>query len=153
MLATFRRTAVTASLGATLLLIIATSTASASGSTPPANPYLGPIGTATMHADAEASDSTPHRGPGTEGVNVDFRWKGAACSTILQGADGFPQALCTKIIGRAPEVLLLDPNNGTTLARLDLTKGSLLGGVYAYLDNDDQMVTVDGTGNLLRIGH
>ncbi|RMI35002.1 hypothetical protein [Nocardia stercoris] len=153
MLAPLRRTAVTAGLGATLLLTVSTGSSAALGATPPANPYLGPIGTATMHGDAEASDSTPNPGPGTGAVNADFHAEGAACPTILQGADGFPQALCTRITDRAPVVLLLDPNTGNTLAQLPLTKGSLLGGVYAYLDNDDRMVTVDGSGNLLRIGH
>ncbi|MEV6767156.1 hypothetical protein AB0N05_00840 [Nocardia sp. NPDC051030] len=149
-----RTTAATAAFGATLLLTLATSTASAAfGPLPPANPYLGPLGTATMHGDAESSDSTPLAGPGTGDIKADFHEEAAACPTILQGADGFPQALCTKITDRAPEVLLLDPNTGNTLASLDLTKGSLLGGVYAYLDEQDRMVTVDGSGNLLRIGH
>ncbi|AYF78614.1 hypothetical protein D7D52_01410 [Nocardia yunnanensis] len=148
-----RRAAVVAGLGATALLTIATSTASAFGPLPPANPYLGPAGTATMHGDAEASDTTPLPGVGAGGVNADFHEEGAACPTILQGADGLPQALCTKITDRAPEVLLLDPATGNTLAKLDLTKGSLLGGVYAYLDEQDRMVTVDGSGSLLRIGH
>ncbi|MGW4241324.1 hypothetical protein [Nocardia sp. NPDC004722] len=153
MLAKIRRAAVVAGLGTTALLTIATSTAFAFGPVPPANPYLGPEGTATMHGDSEASDTTPLPGVGAGGVNADFHEEGAACPTILQGADGFPQALCTKVTDRAPEVLLLDPSNGNTLAHLDLTKGSLLGGVYAYLDNQDRMVTVDGSGSLLRIAH
>lgn len=148
------RATVVAAAGATLMLTVATSSASATfGPLPPANPYLGPVGTATMHGDAESSDSTPLPGPGTGGINADFHEEAAACPTILQGADGLPQALCTKITDRSPEVLLLDPNSGNTLATLDLTKGSLLGGVYAYLDEQNRMVTVDGSGNLLRIGH
>lgn len=153
MLARIRRAAVVAYLGTAALLTVTTGTAAAFGPLPPGNPYLGPEGTATMHGDAEASDSTPLPGVGTGGIHADFHEEGAACPTILQGADGLPQALCTKITDRAPEVLLLDPANGNTLARLDLTKGSLLGGVYAYLDNQDRMVTVDGSGSLLRIGH
>lgn len=153
MLARIRRAAVVAGLGTAALLTVTTGTAAAFGPLPPGNPYLGPEGTATMHGDAEASDSTPLPGVGTGGIHADFHEEGAACPTILQGADGLPQALCTKITDRAPEVLLLDPANGNTLARLDLTKGSLLGGVYAYLDNQDRMVTVDGSGSLLRIGH
>ncbi|MBL1076086.1 hypothetical protein JK358_16935 [Nocardia sp. 2] len=134
------------------LLTLTTAPASA-GALPPANPYLGPVGTATMHGDAESSDATPFPGPGTGDIRADFHEQAAACPTILQGADGLPQALCTKIIDRAPKVLLLDPNSGDTLAALDLTKGSLLGGVYAYLDDQDRMVTVDGSGKLLRIKH
>ncbi|MFE3025506.1 hypothetical protein ACFXG3_15385, partial [Nocardia tengchongensis] len=137
MLAQIRRAAVVAGLGATALLTIATSTASAFGPVPPANPYLGPVGTATMHGDSEASDTTPLPGVGTGGVHADFHEQAAACPTILQGADGLPQALCTKITDRAPKVLLLDPSNGNTLASLDLTKRSQRGGVNAYLDNHD----------------
>ncbi|MFE7721913.1 hypothetical protein ACFU44_23040 [Nocardia rhizosphaerihabitans] len=148
------RAAATAALSMTALLIFSTGTATAGfGSLPPANPHLGPPGTATMHGDAESSDATPFAGPGTGSVDSDFRELAAACPTILQGADGMPQALCTKIIDRAPKVFLLDPANGQPLASLDLSKGSLLGGVYAYLDSSDRMVTVDGSGKLLRIGH
>jgi hypothetical protein len=35
---------------------------------------------------------------------------------------------------------------------MDIAKGGLLGGVYAYLDNN-QMVLIDGTNHLLRIAH
>lgn len=143
-----------AAAGAALVLTMATGSASAAfGPLPPANPYLGPLGTATMHGDAESSDSTHLPGPGTGDIRADFHELAAACPTILQGADGIPQALCTKMLDRAPTVFLLDPTNGNTLASLDLTKGSLLGGVYAYLDDQDRMVTVDGSGDLLRIGH
>lgn len=148
------RIAATAALSLTVLLTVATGTAAAGfGSLPPANPHLGPPGTATMHGDAESSDATLFAGPGTGNIDSDFRELAAACPTILQGADGMPQALCTKIIDRAPTVFLLDPGTGQPLASLDLTKGSLLGGVYAYLDSSDRMVTVDGSGQLLRIGH
>lgn len=148
------RAAATAALSMTALLICSAGIATAGfGSLPPANPHLGPPGTATMHGDAESSDATPFAGPGTGSVDSDFRELAAACPTILQGADGMPQALCTKIIDRAPTVFLLDPANGQPLASLDLSKGSLLGGVYAYLDSSDRMVTVDGSGKLLRIGH
>ncbi|WP_432421135.1 hypothetical protein [Nocardia cyriacigeorgica] len=138
---------------AAALTVSTGSSAAAFGSLPPANPHLGPPGTATMHGDAESSDATPFPGPGTGRVDSDFHALAAACPTIVQGADGMPQALCTKILGRSPTVFLLDPTNGRPLAALDLEKGSLLGGVYAYLDNHDRMVTVDGSGQLLRIGH
>lgn len=137
----------------TPLLGSGTATAAPFGPTPPTNPYLGPTGTATMHGDAESSDSTPMAGPGIGSVDADFTELAAACPTILQGSDGLPQALCTRIIDRTPTVYLLDPHTGHPMASLALTKGSLLGGVYAYLDNHDRLVSVDGTNNLLRIGH
>ena len=117
-----------------------------------ANPYLGPPGTATMHGDAESSDTTTLPGPGLD-PTAEFVFLGAACPTILQGSDGIPQALCTNIVDRVPTVHLLDPKTGRSTASLPLVAGTLLGGVYAYLDNADRMVTVDGSGHLLRIGH
>lgn len=148
------RAAAIAALAAAAVLTVSTGTATAGfGTLPPANPHLGPLGTATMHGDAESSDATPFAGPGAGNIVGEFRELAAACPTILQGADGLPQALCTKIVDRAPTVFLLDPASGQPLASLDLAKGSLLGGVYAYLDNSDRMVTVDGSGKLLRIGH
>ncbi|WP_208322454.1 hypothetical protein [Mumia sp. ZJ430] len=97
---------------------------------PPQNPATTTTGTATMHGDSASSDTTPYAGPGTGSV-----------------------ALCTAIFDRTPTVHLLDPANGKSLASLPLTKGSLFGGVYAYLDHEDRLVVVDGDKNLLRIGH
>ncbi|MFI6871019.1 hypothetical protein [Nocardia sp. NPDC050406] len=121
------------------------------------NPHLGPVGTATMHGDAGSSDAVPYAGPGSEA-----RFRGAyplasACPTLLQGSDGLVVALCTAITNRAPVVHLIDPEAALpvdgSLARLELTRGGLLGGVYAYLDNADRLVVVDGSRTLLRIGH
>lgn len=120
---------------------------------PPANPYLGPVGTATMHGDAASSDTTPNPGPGSGAPAVHVTPFGAACPTILQGADGYVQALCTTIVGRTPTVYLVQPRTGLPLASLRIAKGSLLGGVYAYLDAADRMVVVDGHDDLLRIAH
>ena len=36
---------------------------------------------------------------------------------------------------------------------MDIPKGALLGGVYAYLDAKDRMVLVDGSQCLLRLAH
>ncbi|WP_305094979.1 hypothetical protein [Prescottella sp. R16] len=124
----------------------------------PPNPFLGPDGTSTMHGDAGSSDATPLAGPGTGDVSIAQYPLASACPTLLQGSDGLVVALCTTMIGQNPTVHLLDPAAptvpvGGTLAQLQLTKGSLLGGVYAYLDSDDRLVVVDGTRHLLRIGH
>ncbi|MFQ6399067.1 hypothetical protein ACLMAJ_37230 [Nocardia sp. KC 131] len=121
------------------------------------NPYLGPLGTATMHGDAGSSDATPLAGPGPGDVSVGAYPLAAACPTLLQGSDGLVVALCTAIAGQAPTVQLLDPAGGGplggSLAALTLVKGSLLGGVYAYLDNADRLVVVDGDRTLLRVAH
>ncbi|MGW0181831.1 hypothetical protein [Nocardia sp. NPDC003345] len=122
----------------------------------PANSYLGPLGSATMHGDAGSSDVTPLAGPGTGWVTPSGDPLAAACPTILQGSDGMVVALCTAIVDRAPTVYLFDPAKGplgAPAAKLGLTRGSLLGGVYAYLDNENRLVVVDGERRLLRIGH
>ncbi|MDH6281308.1 hypothetical protein [Prescottella agglutinans] len=155
----FRRTSL-AACGA-LALALAPMTADAApswGPLAPPNPHLGPEGTSTMHQDAGSSDATPLAGPGTGAVSIAQYPLASACPTLLEGSDGLVVALCTTMIGQNPTVHLLDPNASTvpaggTLAQLQLTKGSLLGGVYAYLDSDDRLVVVDGTRHLLRIGH
>ncbi|RDI61610.1 hypothetical protein DFR76_113111 [Nocardia pseudobrasiliensis] len=118
------------------------------------NPFLGPPGSATMHSDAGSSDATPVAGPGARPVAATVYPLAAACPTLLQGSDGLVVALCTQIAGRTPTVQLIDPAaTGKPLATLPLAKGGLLGGVYAYLDQRDRLVVVDGQRQLLRIGH
>lgn len=136
-----------------LALTAGTAVASGSSPTPPPNPFVGPAGTATMHGDSESSDTTPHPGPGAGAVEARYVPLGAACPTVLAGRDGYPMVLCTSIADRSPTVYLLDSDTGLPLATLRLTAGELLGGVYAYLDHQDRMVVVDGSGDLLRIGH
>jgi streptogramin lyase len=90
-------------------------------------------------------------------VSVSAYPLGAACPTLLEGSDNLVVALCTAIVGQAPMVYLIDPADsapiGHALAALPLAKGSLLGGVYAYLDDQDRLVVVDGNNRLLRVGH
>ncbi len=117
------------------------------------NPHLGPAGTATMHGDSGSSDTTPLAGPGAGPVDVQPIDLGAVCPTVLIGSDGYPVALCTRVTDVRPVVHLLDPHDGAPLAALEVTAGSLFGGVYGYLDDDDRMVLVDGAADLLRIGH
>jgi hypothetical protein len=119
----------------------------------PHNPHLGPQGTATMHGDAQSSDATPLSGPGTGAVSIAGYPLGAACPTILQGSDRLVVALCTTVLGQVPTVYLLDLDDPSPVASLALAKGSLLGGVYAYLDNNDRLVALDGNRELIRVGH
>lgn len=150
-------TPILAALGVLVMCIPTASAVPQWGPSTPPNPYLGPVGTATMHGDAASSDVTPLPGPGSGAHSVDARPLAAACPTILEGTDEMVVALCTPIIGRTPTVHLLDPRSptplGGSLAQLELAKGSLLGGVYAYLDNRDRLVAVDGEQNLQRIAH
>ncbi|MFH7594811.1 hypothetical protein WDV06_06830 [Streptomyces racemochromogenes] len=131
----------------------ATPAASAYGPQPPQNPFTAANGAATMHGDSASSGTTASPGPGTAAVDYSRTALASACPTVVVGGDGYVVALCTTIFGRTPTVHLLDPATGADLASLALPKGSLFGGVYAYLDNEDRLVAVDGNHNLLRIGH
>jgi len=137
---------------AILVALVATSPAYGAAS-PPANPFTGPTGTAAMHGDSSASDTSPLPGPGTEAVDVRHVPLAGACPSILIGKDGLPVALCTQIADRVPTAYVLDPATGSPLASLRLQKGDLFSGVYPYLDHHDRLVFADGSGDLLRIAH
>ncbi|MEU9734281.1 hypothetical protein [Streptomyces sp. NPDC048002] len=150
------RAAVLAAAGSLLLaapLAPAHATADPYGPLPPHNPYAGPDGTATLHGDTGSSDVTPLPGPGAGPLTSRRIALQSACPTILVGSDGIPVALCTPIFTRVPTAHLLDPATGESLTQLSIAKGSLLGGVYAYLDHRDRLVVVDGDNQLLRIAH
>lgn len=131
--------------------------AGAFGPLGPPNPYMAPNGLASMHNDAGSADAGPLPGPGARLVPVFAYPLLAACPTITQGTDGLVLALCTTITQQAPVLHLIDPGGILPqiipLASMDITKGGLLGGVYAYLDNNNEMVLIDGTNHLLRIAH
>ncbi|MEV6355609.1 hypothetical protein [Streptomyces hydrogenans] len=151
-----RRGSLAAALTAAALALTAAVPAGAAPAavpTPPHNPYAGPDGTATMHGDTGSSDTTPLAGPGAGALASQRTALASACPTVLVGSDRHPVVLCTPIFGQVPTVHLLDPSTGDSLASLPLTKGSLLGGVYAYLDDRDRLVVVDGSRSLLRVGH
>ena len=131
--------------------------ASAYGPLAPPNPHLAPNGLASMHNDAGSADAGPLPGPGARLVPIFGFPLLAACPTITQGTDGLVLALCTTIATQAPVVHLIDPGGILPqiipLASMDIAKGGLLGGVYAYLDNNNQMVLIDGANRPLRIAH
>lgn len=123
----------------------------------PPNPFMAPNGIASMHNDAGSADAGPLPGPGARLVPIFAFPLLAACPTITQGTDGLVLALCTTITAQSPVLHLLNPDGVLPqiipLASMDIAKGGLLGGVYAYVDNNNQMVLVDGTNHLLRIAH
>ena len=131
--------------------------ADAFGPLAPPNPFMAPNGIASMHNDAGSADAGPLPGPGARLVPIFGFPLLAACPTITQGTDGLVLALCTAILAQAPVLHLINPGGilpqVIPLASLDIAKGGLLGGVYAYLDNNNQMVLIDGTNHLLRIAH
>ena len=131
--------------------------ADAFGPLAPPNPFMTPQGLASLHNDAESSDAGPLPGPGAHLTAIFGYPLLAACPTIMQGTDGLVLALCTTDIDQTPTIYLIDPGgivpHVIPLASLKVAKGSLLGGVYAYLDNNNQVVMIDGTNHLLRIAH
>ncbi|MDT5136950.1 MAG: hypothetical protein QOD58_1212 [Mycobacterium sp.] len=131
--------------------------ADAFGPLGPPNPFMAPNGIASIHNDAGSADAGPLPGPGARLVPIFAFPLLAACPTITQGTDGLVLALCTTITAQAPVLHLIDPGGilpqVLPLASMDIAKGGLLGGVYAYLDNKKQMVLIDGTNHLLRIAH
>ena len=134
-------------------MLLTPSPAGAAFGSAPVNPATAPNGATAMHGDSAASDTTPRPGPGTGPLSVRTTPFAAACPSVLVGSDAMPIALCTKILGRAPQVAVLDPETGSALDTLDLPKGGLFSGVYTYLDDEDRLVLFDGRGDLLRIGH
>ncbi|WP_424322814.1 hypothetical protein [Gordonia sp. (in: high G+C Gram-positive bacteria)] len=125
----------------------------------PAIPGVGPAATSLMHGDPESTDSTPFRGPGRTAHLAASSSPGGVCAATFVGSDGFPISLCTAYVAgdppqvATPVVTLFNPKNAQVLARLPLTKGQLLGGVYGFLDNHDRVVVADGSGKILRVGH
>ncbi|MGA7052930.1 MAG: hypothetical protein WBZ37_17010, partial [Mycobacterium sp.] len=121
------------------------------------NPFMAPQGLASLHNDAESSDAGPLPGPGAHLAAIVGYVLLAACPTIMQGTDGLVLALCTTDVGQIPTIFLIDPGGivprAVPLASLQVAKGSLLGGVYAYLDNKNRLVMIDGSNHLLRISH
>jgi hypothetical protein len=146
-----RRALLLAALGLALAPASAPATL---GPLQPPNPHTAPTGAATMHGDSTASDTTPVRGPGPApagGLPVRTIGLASACPAVLLGRAPQPLALCTRQRDRAPVVHLLDADGRGSLAELALPTGNLFGGVYTYLDEQDRMVLVTGTGRLLRI--
>ena len=143
---------------AVVLVAAAVPASAQSGAVAPRPPGQGPDGTATLHGDAWSTDTLPGRGPGAA-PTVTGLPTGSTCSSVFVGGDGMPVALCTAYLGLtpptplAPTVVVFDPATGAPLAQVQLAKGTLLGGVYGYLDDRDRVVVADGNRRLLAVGH
>ncbi|EGD55096.1 hypothetical protein [Gordonia neofelifaecis] len=151
----FKRFLIAAAVAVVGLATVCESTAVAS----PAVPSSGPAWTSLMHGDPESSDSTAYRGPGKNGHVVASSVPGGVCAATFVGSDGYPISLCTAYVAGTPPqfatpvVTMFDPRTAQVVARLPLTKGKLLGGVYGFLDNENRVVVADGSGRILRVGH
>ncbi|MGW5523890.1 hypothetical protein [Gordonia sp. NPDC003950] len=123
----------------------------------PGPPILGPAGTSLMHGDLASTDSTPNPGPGPGARLLASSVPGGACAATFIGTDGMPVALCTGFVGAGgvavPSVVLFDPRTAEPLARSELRKGGLLGGVYGYLDGRNRVVVADGSNSILFVAH
>ena len=123
---------------------------------PPLNPYMGPDGTSTMHANAASSDATVYPGPGVGPVSLVSQSYGAVFASILMASDGMLVSVATKILDQTPYVYLLDPVTLASQAEMKLVKSTtsdLAGGIYSYLDNNSNLVLVNANGDLQRISH
>ncbi|KAF9995291.1 hypothetical protein BGZ79_011012 [Entomortierella chlamydospora] len=118
----------------------------------PRNPYIGQDGLATMHGDPASSDTTPFAGPGNATITSVRRALQSACPTLLATSDGYVFGLCTTMLTRTPTIHLFDSQQVNSLTELAVAKGNILGGVYAYVDNEDRLVLTNGNNELLRIG-
>jgi hypothetical protein len=118
---------------------------------------MGQPGTATMHANAASTGATTNPGPGSGHLSINGTNLGAVFPTILMGLDGLIVAVGTKVIDRTPTVFLLDPTTlqplATPMQLIRSTTSDLAGGIYSYLDNNDNLVLVNANGYLQRISH
>ncbi|MER6816746.1 hypothetical protein ABT299_46450 [Spirillospora sp. NPDC000708] len=139
----------------------------------PANPYQGPVGTSSMHADGYASDTYPFMGPLGRNPEVLNDAKGGGlpglCSTVtFAKRTGLIVAQCTQ--GQNFMLRLIDPVTLKDLATYQLPprsstvqavfSGSLdkvftdtSGGAYYYLDPQDRAVLADSAFHLRRFAH
>lgn len=124
---------------------------------PPANPYIAPGYSSTMHANAASSDATINRGPGTSGRyefvshDTDIIGNEYAVPTILMDSKGALLAIGVnhEVIDQNPTVLLLDPRSLEVLDNIKLPApedGHVAGGIYSYIDNDNNLVLVNAAG-------
>ncbi|WP_027010338.1 hypothetical protein [Conchiformibius kuhniae] len=134
------RSAAVLTLGAALL------SAAASAAPVPFFPGLGRSGGATSHGDTLSSDTSYRRGP-QGGGKLQLISLSAACPNLMVLSDGKVAAMCVDYITRKPKLTLFD-QDGKKLAQTMLSSASLLGSVYAYADEKDNIVYVDANHNL-----
>ncbi|WP_018655166.1 hypothetical protein [Actinomadura flavalba] len=143
------------------------------GTPVPANPYQGPVGWSSMHADSHASDTYPFLGPLGRNPSVVSEAKGGGlpglCSTVtFARRTGLIVAQCTR--GQEFTLRLIDPATLKDLATfplpprpstvqavfgLDLDKvlTDTSGGAYYYLDPQDRAVVADAAFHVRRFAH
>ena len=130
-----------------------------------------------MHDDTSSSDTTALAGPGKDRVSVSHHNLLGSGTTMLRRSDGHIMAVISSfedaveeimdaITGTTdpdangplvnPQIWLLDRDTGRAIGEpLDLVGGSIMGGIYAYLDqNDDTLyiaTPIDDVINIVKI--
>ncbi|MGV9563827.1 hypothetical protein [Streptomyces sp. NPDC003480] len=114
---------------------------------------MAPNGTSNLHDDAYQTDSYTQGGPAGHGLTVHSRLQGGLCGSVTFDSRGRLVTVCIAP-GRAPRLMLLDPDNLGTIAGLDLpgTAGpsptDVTGGGYFYLDDRDRVVVPTKAGGI-----
>ncbi|QMT30562.1 hypothetical protein [Alysiella filiformis] len=111
---------------------------------------LGKSGGATSHGDTLSSDTSPLRGPANSSRAPQLISLSAACPNLMVMSDGKVMAMCVDYITRDPKLTLLD-KDGNVLTHIMLKSASLLGSVYAYANERDEVIFVDGHHNLISV--
>lgn len=114
-----------------------------------------------MHRDLNATDSVPWSGPKLNGAGGEHLTTDpdGTCSTLFQASSGMVIGLCTRYqesdggleVDR-PVIVLFDPETAEPVATLEMERHGLLGGVYGYLDESDQVVIAEGH-DICRVTH
>ncbi|WP_019520707.1 hypothetical protein [Faucicola boevrei] len=108
---------------------------------------LGTTGGATSHGDTLSSDTSPLRGPAFTSKAPQLISLSAACPNLMVLSDGKVAALCVDYLTRQPKLTLFS-RDGKQLSQIMLSSASLLGSVYAYANEKDEIVYVDAFHNL-----
>lgn len=132
------------------MILLATTCLHAHAAPVPLATGLGKSGGATSHGDTLSSDTSPLRGPHNASGAPQLISLSAACPNLMVLSDGKVMAMCVDYITRNPKLTLLD-RNGNVLAHTMLTSASLLGSVYAYANERDEVIFVDGYHNLISV--
>ncbi|MGW2857106.1 hypothetical protein ACWDAZ_36135, partial [Streptomyces sp. NPDC001215] len=112
---------------------------------------MAPNGTSNLHDDAYQTDTYTEAGPAGHDLSVRTRLQGGLCGSVTFDSRGRLVTVCMAP-GRAPRLMLLNPDNLSTIAGLELpgTAGTsptdVTGGGYFYLDNDDRVVVPTKAG-------
>lgn len=111
---------------------------------------LGKSGGATSHGDTLSSDTSYRRGPVKPTQAPQVIPLAAACPNLMVLSDGKVAAMCVDYLTRQPKLTLLD-RNGKKLAQIMLSSASLLGSVYAYANERDEIIFVDASHRLTTV--